>query len=477
MKFWPAFASTLFYAPADAAGGGGGGEEPDADFAVESASVAFTPAPGDTTAGLDVAAEGDVDGDEAVAVADTGEVSASTAGLNDQGDATGDTREKAEGQQPTHNKPAASPDKGKQTAATTAAGGKKPNKPLTQRVTELKREVDTLTHTKHTTAAETDRARRELTAARRELEDVQRQVRDAKAGQGAADVKPAAAATSATGKDGKAKIEPGAEPEHPKYRDFDTDEAYEEAAGKWRTDHAAWQQRRMDAMRQELSEGIESRFTTEEQRAQQTAAVARLGQTVDAVRTSKADWNEKAAALKDLTSAWYDPKTCGEERTPFLNDLTRSRLMAGDKAGGEILYWLGADLDRAQRLADLLPTRPLRDALVHTPSASIIPLLEHFATDDGAEEFEALKRMHPVAMMQAIGALHTRLQPAPSGPGAVVHPVTKARPSARPQAGSPDARTDTGGSGAAPGQSFDDWMAAEDERERKERLRDAGVAV
>lgn len=433
----------------DGAGGGAGGSDADAGFSSESASVAFDVAPGDTTAGLD-------DGDREAHRGETTEVSASADGVNEP---------PAEGEKPAiaGAKPAIAEAK---PAAKPGEKGKKPNKPMTQRVDELKKDIDTLTHTKHKTTAELTRDQESLATARRELAKVQKEIADArKAGAPPVVVpdttKPAAAAANV-------------EPDLPKYRDFDTDEAYEDALGKWRTEHKAWQQRSLDAVRDELTKGVEARFATEAQHAQQGRAVETLVKTLESVRSTKADWNERAATLKEIRSAWHDPARHGEDPTPFLTDLTRSRLFRGDKEGAEVLYWLGEDAGRAQRLADLLPNRPLRDALVHAPS--VLPLLEHFATDDGAAEFDELKRMHPIQMLQAVGALYSRLQPAPGGSGSAVHSITKARPSAKPQAGTPDARGASGG-GAAQSGSFDDWMAAEDERELKDRQRLRGVSA
>lgn len=445
---------------AGGAGGGGGsndganegaGGASDDGFSAESASVAFTTAPDDTTAGLDA-------GDKEAHRGETSEISASADGVNDQ---TGE--QDTAGEKAADEKPAAGAKPAGSAAQVAKPGekGKKPNKPMTVRVDELKKDIDTLTHTKHKTTAEANALRETLDTARRELAKVQKEIADARKG-----AAPAAAAVAKPAADAAA-----AEPELPKYRDFDTDEAYEEALGKWRTASKEWHQKQIDAVRDDLTKGVEARFATEAQKAQQGRELSTLMETLEEVRNSKADWNERVATLKEIRSAWHnDP----DNPTPFLTDLTRSRLFRGDKEGAEVLYWLGEDASRAQRLADLLPNRPLRDALVHAPS--VLPLLEHFATDDGAAEFDQLKRMHPIQMLQAVGALYSRLQPAPGGSGSAVHPITKARPSAKPQAGTPDARGASGGGDAQSG-SFDDWMKAEDAKELKERQQLRGVSA
>ena len=322
--------------------------------------------------------------------------------------------------------------------------------PLAKRTAQLKHEVDTLTF-----------QRRE---AERQLTELNRQIAERKT----------AAPTAPVAK--VVETPAPAMPTVPKYRDFETDEAYEAAIGKYHTDLAAYHQTTLSAattkLRDEIAQGVESRFKGAGEEAAFNTAVQRLQDTKAAVIATKPDWDEKRDALVDIQSAWYDPASMGADKTPFLTDVARTLLMDGNAEGGELLYWLGSDPDRAQAVADLLPTRPLRDAIVSAPS--VIALLDHFATDAGQREFEALKQMHPIRMNQAIGLLSARLAGASSGSPTVSHPITKARPSARPPAGTPGARAGESPPGKMP--AFDDWMKAEDAKELAERKRAAGIA-
>lgn len=444
-----------FFDKSEADGGpGGGGADDDSGFSSDSASVAFTPAPDDTTVGT----EGGLDGGPS-------EMSASAEGVNDGG-------EEVDGEEAAAAAAAEKPAAGK--PAVEAKGPKqKKNVPLSERVATLKKEVDTLTHSKHKTNAELTADQDRLATVRRELADLEAKKRALATGAPAADpAKPGVTATADEGTDADQEL-----PEYPDYRKFDTDEAYEAAVGVWKKEAAKVTRENAARLERRITSGVEARLEGHSSEARAKEVEGTVVATLDKVRTGKyaADWNEKAAALQGVQSAWYNPETHGQSRTPFLSDLSMSLLMQGREEGGDILHYLGSDPDKAQRLADLLPTRPLRDALVNAPS--VIPLLEHFATDEGAEEFEQLKRMHPLRMNQALGALFSRLAPASSGSGATVkHTITKATPSARPPAGSPGARTGSGASNATP-PPFEDWNAAEDARELAERKRAAGIAV
>lgn len=398
----------------------------DSEFVSESASVAFDLAPDDTTAGVVEDADEVVETAPVVAAADTSARAA---------EATGKRAPVVAGATP---------------------ADAKHDKPLSPRAKAIKKEIDTYTHAKHQVASELAAEQTRLTTLRAEIATAERTRTRPKADATPVETTPVADLM----------------PEHPKYRDFDTDEAYEAAVGEWRTKSAAWDQQRIDALKTEITASVEARFTSHDGEAAARQAETTLISTLKKVRTSKADWDEKADAMRDLQSAWYDPTTHQGSTTPFLSDLSQSLLMQGREDGAELLHWLGSDLERAQRVADLLPTRPLRDALVYAPSA--IPLLAHFATPEGAVEFEQLKQMHPVRMLQAIGALSSRLAPVPRGSGAAAHYITTAHPSARPPAGTPGARAGSGGA-AGSSNTFDEWMAAEDAREQHARERLAGI--
>ena len=353
----------------------------------------------------------------------------------------------------------------------TKAAGSKPQRKPSDRVAVLTKEIDTLTHTKHKTAAEIERDTAKATALRAEVAELERK----KSALTGAPHAPAADAggTTAAGAPA-AKTDP--EPAHPKYRDFATDEDYETAAAKWSTDHRAWSDRRLEALKHEITDGVEARFTSADRDLAQRAAMSTLSTTLAKVAQSIPDWQARRDAVAGLTSAWHNPEAHGPTNTtPFLSDLSMTLLMQGHEEGAYLLSWLAEDLDRAQRIADLRPSRPLRDALVNAPS--VTPLLSFFATDEGLEQWNALKQMHPIQMMQAVGALSVRLQPAPRGSGQAAHPITQARPSARPPAGTPGARAASppAGPGGAPPGDFLDWMAAEDVREAAEKRRQLGL--
>lgn len=404
----------------------------DDDFVIESFSNkdAFTPVPEDTTS----ADAGQVTAPVADVVAEGDETNASAVA---EAGALGDEGEQSESRL-------------SKTSTPEAAKGKAKSKvPLDKRTQKLRHEIDTLTY-----------QRRE---GERQLADLNRRIQDGQATLSRA--APPATETTATEADLP-------QPTLPKYRDYATDEEYETAVGKYHTDLAAWQTDQVRRLEQRITEGVESRFRGAGHEAAANAAEHRLITTLDKVRGGKADWNDKAVALKDITSSWYDPSKHGDATAPFLSDLARTRLSMGLEDGAELLYWLGSDPDRAQVLADLFPTRPIRDALVQ--ASSVLELLDHFSTDEGQREFEALKQMHPIRVNQAIGALSVRLAGASSGSSAASHPITNAHPSARPPAGTPGAR----GSGAVPGKkpSFENWMAAEDEKDLAARKRAAGIA-
>jgi hypothetical protein len=385
------------------------------DFLFESASVAFVDAPTDTTVGR-VEAEPPLA--EPVAAeappAQDGEVSASA--------------------------PAAKGEGPVQPAATTPKTKKKGDRPA-----DLQRAIDKRTY--------------ELRETERKIAERQREL----AALGTTTPKPAAPEPTPA---------ETAMPEPPKYRDFETDELFEAAVATWRTDMAAWQTGRETALEQRITTAVDGRFKSTATEADTHAAETRLRTTLGAVYAKHADWDEKVEALGDLRSSWYEPSKHGESQTPFLTDLSKNRMAAGHEDGAELLYLLASDPDRAQGLADLLPSRPMRDALIMAPA--IQPLLDHFASDAGAEAFERINRMHPILLFQAIGALSAQLQTAPRGSVAAAHPITSAVPPVKPPGAGPSARP---AAPAVPGAMppFDEWMASEDARDLAERKRSLGL--
>ena len=417
-------------------------DDDDSGFVSESQSVPFTTAPMDTTAGVEEASQASDIAEDAV----EDETPAAPAGATREESASAATRE-----------------------ATPVAGTTPAKKTLGQRIAALKKEVDTHTHAKHQTIRERDAAAAELASLRAQIESVKREA----GAPPATDARqPAAQASVATA--------PAAMPKHPSYRDFATDEEYEAAVEKWHGDVAKFQEDRETALAAKIEAGLDTRLKSREDEDAARADESAFAERVSAVAATHPDFMEKAEALGTLRSSWYRPETHdrvggdGQRNpipTPFLSDLFRNH-----PDGPEMGYWLGSDLARAQVLADLLPNRPLRDAILLSPS--IRPLLEHFATPEGVQEFDALKGMHPARVNQAIGALSVRLSTASRGSVAPVRPITGARPPARPPVGAPGAQGSTSSAaGPAPGQSFDAWMAEEDARERREKLKLAGVSA
>lgn len=342
-------------------------------------------------------------------------------------------------------------------------GGKRKGPTLDQRAATLKQQVDELTYQKHQTQRDTDEALRKLGELRQELARVEAKRGAAPAAEPEKPAVPGAVAV--------------ARPDFPDYRKYATDDEYDAAVATYRKDDAAWVQAQIEASvgkaREDLTKGFDARRTDERVAAEVEQAQRETATRLRAFQAEHPDWQEKTAATDGLRSRWYDPAKFGRAQTPFLSDLLVNH--PGDGAG--VGYFVGelmeSDPDAAQRIADLLPYAHVRDAFLHVPSA--IPLLQHFATPDGAREFEALNRMHPQAAFVALGALHARLTAAPSGSAEVPRrPITSAVPTARPPVGSPGAN----GSGAAPAEpsTFYDWHVQEDARELKEKLRRAGLS-
>ena len=399
----------------------------DSDFVVESYSAPFAPAPDDTTVRASVAAP-----PEPVS---TPETPAETPA------------------EPDHDEPPASQVSALATetppavasAPSTSVKGKK-GPTLAERNAQLRREVDRSTY-------ELRETQRRIADAKRELDTFSHPRAEAKP-----EVKAEAPAETPM-------------PAHPKYKDYETDEAYETAVAAWHTAISTWQTSRESAVEARITKGLDARFESErgdaETRRQQATIAARL----ETARAKYPDWSEKSEALKGLVSSWYNPADHGDAAAPFLSDLAMS-LMAQDNAeGADLLYFLGEDPDRAQVLADLVPSRALRDALVSTPS--VLPLLEHFATDDGAKAFEALARMQPIRCIAAVGALSARLAAAPRDSASAAHSITKAVPPAKSPVGAPGAR---GAAPAGPLAPFEEWMAHEDAKELAKRKQMAGIA-
>lgn len=432
-------------------------ESSDSDFVVESHSAAFTPAPDDTT----VAATSGAAAPEAGATASPPAGAAADGVAAPDDDATGEEEAGTEEAQTgavdgdpsqTSASGASAPARDGKTGQFKKGGGRKT---LSEREKELRAKVDKTTF-------ELRDAERQLAERRKELAQAGPPKKDASTTAGTGD-----SATGAAGRpEGAAGVAaPKPMPVAPKYRDFATDEEYETAHSKWMADVVAWNKDQLEAVKAEIQSGIETRLKTRDEQAQQDADEQAFTSRLAAEAAKHADWQEKAQGLASVRSSWFVPEKHDHlGPTPFLSDLVRNHV----EEGPQFMRFLMEDPDRAQALADLFPSRALRDALVEAPS--IAKLFEHFATDAGVKEFEALRTMPPARVAIAIGALSARLA-APGGSATKPRQITNAQPPARPP---------VGGAGARPAASttpkpFEDWMAEEDAKEQRERERLAGV--
>src|SRR3990167_3910295 len=327
-------------------------------------------------------------------------------------------------------------------AASASTPAKNKGKTLNERKASLTKEIDALTYRKHETDRQFQESAARLAKLRGELVEGESKL----PGKG-----PAAPATA---------VASVARPKHPKYQDFETDELYNAAVATWETADQQWLEARETALKTDITTGLDARLQREREMSAARVAQDELVGRLEAAREAHADWDEKAGVLADLRSSWVDPSS--DLKTPFLSDIGQNT-----PDGPEFLYWLATHPTEAQALADLQPTQPLRDAIIIASSPH--QLMEHFATLEGQREFQRLKGMHPGQMFQMVGALSARLAAAPGGPTAAApHPITAAVPSAKPPVGAPRARTDSG-SGASPG-SFEEFMAAEDAKEKAAKL-------
>ena len=396
----------------------------DDGFTIESHSVPQEPVPLDTTEKHEYSS-----------------TTAATDGVREPGDppdADGTTTE-SEGTDATADKAAASP------------AAKPPKKgTIERRTAALTKDIDALTAKRTQAQQEYQQEQTRLATLRAEAAAVE------------AKLKPPAPPAAAA---------PLARPDHPQYKDFETDEQYDAAVAAWRTKDQQWLDARDKALEDRITSGVDSRLQRQREAATAEEADAALVSRLDVAREAHPDWNEKVEPLKDLQSSWYDKTQHGKATAYFLSDIGQNA-----EDGPEFLYWLGTvaleDPDRAQRLADLLPTKALRDVII---LSSPQKLMEHFSSDEGVKEFNLLKAMHPDRMKLAVGALSARLSAADRGPaGLAPPPITKATPSAKPPAGAPPNLSRPAATGKAP--PFLDWMAQEDEKERRQKILDMGGA-
>lgn len=413
----------------------------DSDFQVESASAegAFDPPPADTTEAATAAEAGEGEGEGEGEGDESGQAAAAAAVDEGAG--------KAEDEPPAG-----------QEAVAAGEGEPEKKKPARKSVKSREKRI----------TENIDRLTAQYREGERKLQALNQQIADAEKKTTPADGQAAPAA------DGKTKPEAAelpAMPEPPEFSKFETDEEYTAAVQKWRADVHAWQTQRDEALvarvKGEVTSGLDARLDGDRAQAAQAAQLEAAQTRIAAAKAKHDDWDTVVPNLQGIRSSWYDEtqhKEAGE--APFLMDLVKY-----NPEGGEILYWLASNRDRAEVLADLLPTRAVRDALLESPSA--IPMLEYFSTDEGSEEFSKVSQMHPVRAIAAIGALSARLAGAStSGSPTARHSKTSATPPAKPPGGRAAGSPSTG----SEGQSFESWMAEEDAKEEAERKRRAGVA-
>ena len=260
---------------------------------------------------------------------------------------------------------------------------------------------------------------------------------------------------------------PPSRPVHPEWGDFDTEDDYKTATAKWDTDMAQWQAAQTKADEARVEHGIDERFAQRDQaRAateHQRALHSHVATALEQAKQAHPGWNptDAQAEMAEVRSPFVDEKD--PNPTPFLHDVA---LHSRDT--GELLHYFATELDDFRSLADLLPTRELRDAVI-TSSAPLL-VMKHFATDDGRQDFDRLKGLPQPAEM--LGVLIARLEDAESrGSSPVVrHSSTSVRPPAKPPAGAPRARP-----AAAPDPSKEPWdqMVARENEEENERIRQA----
>ncbi len=347
-------------------------------------------------------------------------------------------------------------------AAVAAKGAKAPQAP--QAGGKKKDRVETLQQQIGTKTFELRSTEREIAKRKAELDAIDREIAARKAG----------AETPAAGKDGKpavaATAAPAELPEHPKYRDFATDDEYEAAVAKWKVDVQAVMAARETALKTDIEKSIDTRLSSRDQVAQAKTVRDVVARTLQAVAAEYDDWGDHADALETIRSSWFDPEKHGDNQAPFLHDLAFTRLQEGDAEGGHLLRFYGEDAERAQALADLLPTRGLRDALVVAPH--IRKVLAYFATDEGAKEFENLSRMPAARVSLAVGALSARLGAASGGTARPAHSITKATHPGGHTRGDAKGRGQVAAKpAAASGDEFEAFMAQEDAKEQAARER------
>ena len=244
-------------------------------------------------------------------------------------------------------------------------------------------------------------------------------------------------------------------PEPPLYVNFDTDEDYRKAVGKWRGDLAAWQTNREDKLKYEIASGVAMRLDRERRQSEITSRFTEM-------RRSHPDFDQLVDAGES------DFRQVAGESSIFIQDL-----VVNTPEGAQFLYELAKSPQTALALGQLpLPSRPLADAVRSSPIVST--LMMHFATDQGRQDFMRLRTIPEEYVKREVAYLEAHLSTAASGPASgVVFPITNAAPPVKPPVGTPRARVNEGAQ--SPTGPFEEWMATEDAREREERRQSRGL--
>lgn len=251
-------------------------------------------------------------------------------------------------------------------------------------------------------------------------------------------------------------------PTHPKYLDYESDEAFQEAVGQWHADMGAWQRAHDTALTTEFSSTLDARLAEERHRQEEEAETVAAEHRLRAVGEAHPDLGALIEANKETFAAIT---------SPFLQDM-----IVHAETGADLLWDFATEPDVAVALGDLpLPTRALAHAV--RSSSMTRPLVLYFATPEGRDDFLRLRGMPPDRVFREIGKLEARLEAAVRGPvPGVRHSITSAIPPAKPPVGSPRVTATAGATAGGTPFSFDAWMADEDHKERADKYRQLGIA-
>ncbi len=222
-------------------------------------------------------------------------------------------------------------------------------------------------------------------------------------------------------------------PVHPTYSDFDTEADYQQAATKWATDLEAWQTAREERLATAITGAVDDRLVQQQVRDQIRVRQDRFGHSLRAVAEQHPDLSEAVKNLEGIRSSWAP---AGAPETPFIHDL-----VLNTRTGADYYYHLATHPEEAQVVAELFPSRHLRDAVLRSSAPD--RLMRYFATDEGRDAFHRLAGLPDAGdVRQTIGELSARLEAAAvRGPASTApKPITSATPPAQPPVGSPMAR-------------------------------------